>query len=105
MALVDEQCARIVAGTPPVTNDEKAKLALEIPNWTLQEKSMFREWVLKDFKEAITFVNKIAELAEQENHHPDICISYNKVHIELSTHKIGGLSMNDFILAAKIDQL
>ena len=59
----------------------------------------------KDFKEAMKFVNKVAEAAEQEGHHPDIHIYYNKVRLELTTHKIKGLSENDFILAAKINAL
>ncbi|MBI4918558.1 4a-hydroxytetrahydrobiopterin dehydratase, partial [archaeon] len=57
----------------------------------------------EDFKQAISFVNKVAEISEQENHHPDIQINYNLVRITLWTHAISGLSENDFILAAKID--
>ena len=62
-----------------------------------------REYTFKDFIGAINFVNTIAELAEEESHHPDITIRYNTVLLELSTHDVGGLSENDFILAAKID--
>jgi len=105
MALVNEKCGKIPSGTPPLSDNRKSELTIEIPHWLLMENSISREWVCKDFLQAMSFVNKIAELAEQENHHPDIGISYNKVHIELSTHKIGGLSINDFIMAAKIDQI
>ncbi|NMB08603.1 MAG: 4a-hydroxytetrahydrobiopterin dehydratase, partial [Tissierellia bacterium] len=59
----------------------------------------------KNFKEALDFVNKVGELAEEEGHHPDIFLSWGKVIIQLWTHKIGGLHENDFILAAKIDEL
>ena len=64
-----------------------------------------RHFKFKDFTEAIAFVNKVAQIAEQEGHHPDITINYNKVTIELWTHSIGGLSENDFILASKIELL
>jgi 4a-hydroxytetrahydrobiopterin dehydratase len=68
-------------------------------------KKIEQKFKFKYFKEAMVFVNKIAELAESEGHHPDIEISYNKVEIELTTHAIGGLSTNDFILASKIELL
>ncbi|HOS43747.1 MAG TPA: 4a-hydroxytetrahydrobiopterin dehydratase, partial [Armatimonadota bacterium] len=58
-----------------------------------------------DFRAAMAFVNRVADLAEEQGHHPDLHISYRTVRIELSTHTIGGLSKNDFILAAKIDRL
>jgi len=80
----------------------------EIPEWEMDEKSigMKRTWKFKDFKEALTFVNRVGELAESENHHPDISLhNYRKVTITLWTHVIKGLSENDFIMAAKIDQL
>jgi 4a-hydroxytetrahydrobiopterin dehydratase len=64
-----------------------------------------KEHKFKNFKEAMVFVNKVADLAEGEGHHPDIWISWNKVKLELFTHAIHGLSENDFILAAKIEQL
>jgi len=73
--------------------------------WSLSEdtKSISKEYKFKDFIGAINFVNKISEIAESEGHHPDIKINYNKVTLELSTHAIGGLSENDFIVAAKVD--
>ncbi len=77
----------------------------EIPGWILKDNSIEREFLFKDFRESMDFVNKVAEAANQEDHHPDIHIFYNKVRIELTTHKIKGLSKNDFILAAKINAL
>lgn len=69
-------------------------------------KKIQKRFKFKDFKEAMEFLNKVAGVAEQEGHHPDMRVfGYNKVEIELSTHAVGGLSENDFILAAKIDQL
>jgi len=64
---------------------------------------LWREFEFKNFKESMAFVSKVADLGESEGHHPDIRILYNLVHLELSTHSIGGLSENDFILAAKLN--
>jgi len=68
------------------------------------------EWIskelrFKDFKETMAFTNKIADIAEDEGHHPDMQVSYGKLVVELTTHAIKGLSQNDFIIAAKIDEL
>ncbi len=64
-----------------------------------------RQFKFKNFREAISFINKVAEIAEKEGHHPDIYIFYNKVQLDLFTHAVGGLSENDFIMAAKINAL
>ena len=75
-------------------------------NWQLvNEHHLCRSYEFEGWKDAVHFVNKIAELAEAENHHPDVMLSYGKVEVTLFTHKIDGLSENDFSLAAKIDQL
>lgn len=66
---------------------------------------LVKKYTFKDFKEAMAFVGKVAAIAETEGHHPDLHISYNKVRIELTTYAIKGLSVNDFILAAKINQI
>lgn len=105
MNLKDQTCIPCKGGMPPLTQ-EQAKIHLEqIPQWDLKENKIERNFVFKNFKEAMIFVNKIADIAEKEGHHPDITISYNKVHISLTTHAIGGLSVNDFIIASKIDTL
>lgn len=77
------------------------------PEWSLEEggSQLKRRVELADFRAAIDFVNRVAELAEQQGHHPDIAIHWNRVDLVLWTHKIGGLHENDFILAAKIDRL
>ncbi|MBP7006666.1 MAG: 4a-hydroxytetrahydrobiopterin dehydratase [Candidatus Pacebacteria bacterium] len=77
------------------------------PLWVLNEKAdaISKDYKFKDFVEAMAFVNKVADVAESEGHHPDIQISYNKVHIDLTTHAIKGLSENDFIVASKIDKI
>ena len=78
-----------------------------IPAWKLEENGarLVRRFEFEDFKKAIEFVNRVAEIAEEQGHHPDIAIHWNKVDLVLWTHKIGGLHENDFILAAKVDQL
>ena len=105
MTLVREKCRPCQGSeaTLPVAIAEE--LAQQIPEWSLQRKAVERQFRFEDFREAIAFVNKVADLAEGEGHHPDIYISWNKVRLTLTTHKIGGLSRNDFILAAKIDRL
>jgi 4a-hydroxytetrahydrobiopterin dehydratase len=105
MRLVDENCKPVKVGESSLSSQVIKELAVQIPGWIIKDKSIEREFQFRDFKGSIGLVNKIADLAEKQNHHPDICIYYSKVKLDLSTHRIGGLSRNDFILAAKIDQL
>ncbi len=99
------KCTRIDKNILPLDLKTIQQMLKEIPDWIFKTSLLTREFIYKDFEEAMQFVNKVADLAHAEDHHPDIAISYNKVRLNLSTHKIGGLSMNDFILAAKIDLL
>ncbi len=87
-------------------NEQEVKAYLEqLEGWTVTEtKAIEKQYDSKNFVTTMAFANKIAELAEEEDHHPDLHLYYRKVHVVLSTHAIGGLSANDFILAAKIDQ-
>lgn len=97
-------CEGGIAAIPP----EKAPDYLKnLPGWTLlSSRSIEKEWVMKDFVAAIQFIRSIAKIAEAEGHHPDLHLTgYRNLKIELSTHAIGGLSENDFILAAKIEKL
>jgi len=72
--------------------------------WSIVGEKMIRkEFTFINFRQGMAFLNKIAAISEQEGHHPDVCISYSKVSVEIFTHAINGLSENDFILAAKID--
>jgi 4a-hydroxytetrahydrobiopterin dehydratase len=105
MKLSEENCKLPKTADAPLSPEEAKELGLETPLWTVRDKAMERDFNFKDFRHSMAFVNRVAELAELQNHHPDIYITYSKVKLLLSTHKIGGLSRNDFILAAKIDLL
>lgn len=105
MKLQEQKCRPCSGETKPLSYEEAKTLQKEIPQWDLKDYVIERTFKFKDFKEAIGFVNNIAATAEEEGHHPDIHIFYNKVRLELTTHKINGLSQNDFILASKIDML
>jgi 4a-hydroxytetrahydrobiopterin dehydratase len=105
--LLSKKCIPCEGGTLPLTKDEIDVLHEQVSRWTVSEdlKKISNEFKFKDFAEAMVFANKIAALAEEEGHHPDLLVAWGKVGVELSTHAIGGLSENDFILAAKIDAL
>ena len=106
MDLVKKKCLPCDGKTPALAKAEVDVLIIkEIPLWTLRKGHLFRSFKFRGFKEAMVFVNSLADLAEEEGHHPDICIHYNKVEVELWTHAIKGLSENDFIIAAKADIL
>lgn len=106
--LVRRKCGPCEGGVPPMTAEEVQEQVQNLPGWTVTHggQRIKREWRAKNFQAAIDFFNRIAELAEEEGHHPDLQLTgYRNVAVELWTHAIGGLSENDFILAAKIDQL
>jgi len=106
--LTDKKCVACEGGIPPLTREEIAEFQPQVPKWEVAGNglSITRQFSFKDFKQALAFVNKVGALAEEEGHHPDITLfQYKHVLISLWTHAIGGLSENDFILAAKIDTL
>jgi len=105
--LLKKKCVPCEGGEMPLgEGSAKEMWKLINPQWILDKKKISRSFEFKDFAEAVSFINKVAEIAELEGHHPDMNLhSYKKVDIDLSTHAIDGLSGNDFILAAKIDKL
>ncbi|MEM4296008.1 MAG: 4a-hydroxytetrahydrobiopterin dehydratase [Candidatus Anstonellales archaeon] len=108
MDLTKKHCIPCEGGFPPMSNKEENEYIKKIKGWTLNRNGIHKiskYFVFKNFVDAMAFVNNVALIAEQEGHHPDIHISYNKVLIESYTHAIKGLSENDFILAAKIDKI
>jgi 4a-hydroxytetrahydrobiopterin dehydratase len=105
--LLSKKCIPCEGGTLPLSKDEIDVLHEQVPEWVVSSdiKKISRAFKFKDFAEAMIFANKIATVAEEEGHHPDLLVAWGKLGVELSTHAIGGLSENDFILAAKIDAL
>ena len=106
--LQQEHCIPCEGGALPLTAVEYNPLLLQLgANWSIKDgKTLTKEFIFTNFKDALAFINQVGAIAETENHHPDINLyDYKKVTINLSTHAIGGLSKNDFIVAAKIGAL
>ncbi|TAL33280.1 MAG: 4a-hydroxytetrahydrobiopterin dehydratase [Spirochaetes bacterium] len=104
--LAQRKCAPCDAGTPPMNAKEIELLVGQVGEWKVVDNHhLARDFKFRNFREALDFVNRIGAVAEAEGHHPDIMLSWGKVSVTLLTHKIHGLSENDFILAAKIDAL
>ncbi len=107
MDYASKKCVPCERGAPAFTPAQVEEAVRSLSGWDVQggHTKIHKHHRFKDFKEAMRFVNAIADLAEAEGHHPDFAVSWNKVDVTLWTHAVGGLSENDFILAAKIDQL
>ncbi len=106
MNLTEQKCMACEGGVNAFSKDEAEILLKQIPGWGLLEngRSISKKYSFKNFIEALAFINKVGSISESEGHHPDIHLTdYKYVAINLSTHAVGGLSQNDFILAAKID--
>ena len=107
MDLLKKKCVPCEGGALPLTGEEAKKYMDMVSGWSLDAKGqkISKEFKFKDFIGAINFVERVADVANMEDHHPDIHIHYNKVLLELWTHAIGGLSENDFIVAAKVNAI
>jgi 4a-hydroxytetrahydrobiopterin dehydratase len=106
--LTTKKCSPCEGGVPAYSPEEAKKQIEKLPGWklTADGQRIRREWVVKNFMAGINFFDDVARLAEEEGHHPDLHLAgYRNAAIEIWTHAIGGLSENDFILAAKIDEL
>jgi 4a-hydroxytetrahydrobiopterin dehydratase len=105
--LAEKKCTPCQGGVEPLHGEELRQRAEQLgPGWQIVEgKRLEKSFKFEDFRQALNFVNRVGEVAEEENHHPDVYLAYGQAKITLWTHKIGGLHDNDFILAAKIDQL
>lgn len=106
-ALNARQCTPCQGGIPPMEKEEAEKYLAETPGWILEDDGtrIKRTFKFDDYASTLDFVKQVADLAEQENHHPDIFFGYGVCEIEIQTHKIHGLHENDFILASKINQI
>jgi 4a-hydroxytetrahydrobiopterin dehydratase len=104
--LSQKKCVPCRGGIPKLTGDEAKIFLADLSDWLLVEgHHIEKTFKFTDFKDALQFVNQVGEIAEDENHHPDMILSWGKVVVSIWTHKIDGLHENDFILAAKIDEL
>ncbi|MFN7947364.1 MAG: 4a-hydroxytetrahydrobiopterin dehydratase [Blastocatellia bacterium] len=99
-------CVPCRGGVPPLKGEEIAKLHAQLEGWQVTgEHHLEKSYSFPDFRQALDFTNRVGELAEEQDHHPDIYLAWGKVGIKIWTHKIDGLTESDFILAAKIDEL
>jgi len=90
---------------PSLPLEEARSLLQQVSGWQIRGNKLEKTFKFADFVSAMSFLNRVAEVAEAEGHHPDFCVHYSKVEMTLWTHAAGGLTENDFILAAKIDGL
>lgn len=109
MALKDQKCVVCQVGAPTVTDEEILKFKADVPEWEVVEedgmKKIRREFSFKDFREALYFVDRVGAEAEEQQHHPKLLLEWGKVGVWWWTHKIKGLHENDFVMAAKTDEV
>lgn len=98
-------CAPCSGETPKLAPEQLRAALQALPGWRLEDGALRRRYEFKDFAGALAFTHRVGGLAEEEGHHPDLCLGWGYVEVELKTHAIGGLSENDLILAAKIGEL
>jgi 4a-hydroxytetrahydrobiopterin dehydratase len=104
--LASKTCVPCKGGVPPLKGEQLDALRRQVPEWeVVEEHHLRRHFRLKNFREALDFVNKVGELAEEQGHHPDIYLGWGRVEVLVWTHKINGLTESDFIFAAKVDTL
>jgi 4a-hydroxytetrahydrobiopterin dehydratase len=107
MSLADSHCIPCRGGVTPLSAEQVHTHLAGLSGWALAAdgKSIEKQWKFKDFSQAMAFVNRVGVIAEAEDHHPDIAFGWGYVRLTLCTHSIGGLHLNDFIVAAQVDRL
>lgn len=107
MSLTEKKCVPCEGGTQPLDTDTVKALVAQVPEWKVSDdfKKISRRFEFKGFYKTMAFINAMAWIANREVHHPDFSAGYNYCTVNLTTHAIDGLSENDFIVAAKIDEL
>jgi len=104
MGLAEKTCVPCRGGVPPLTRQQFEAMLSELDGWEVRDdKRLEKSFKFDDFASAMRLANAVAEIAEQEGHHPDLLVRWGELKVELWTHKIDGLTESDFILAAKID--
>ena len=105
-SLADNKCVPCRGGTPPLTDEQIQPLLAQLEGWQVEDdKKLIKTYKLKNWIEAVDFVNRISPVAEAEGHHPDLYLRWGEVRVYLWTHKIDGLTESDFYMAAKIDRV
>jgi 4a-hydroxytetrahydrobiopterin dehydratase len=102
--LIEQRC-HPVDGQPAMSADQIAAHLARVPGWSLVEGAIEKSFSHRDFHHTMAFVNAVAWIAHVEDHHPDLRVSYNRCTVRFNTHSVAGLSVNDFICAAKVDRL
>ena len=107
MSLVEKRCVPCRGGIPPLPREDAEQLLAETPGWSLNDEAtaIERAFRFPDFAAALAFVNRVGELAEAEDHHPDVSFGWGYCRVVFQTHKIKGLHENDFVMAAKVNRL
>jgi 4a-hydroxytetrahydrobiopterin dehydratase len=107
--LAERHCVPCEGGVHPMAEEQEAPLLAQLPGWRVEEadghRQLVRAFRFGDFVGAVDFVNRITPVAEAEGHHPDLLVTWGRVRVQLWTHAAGGLTENDFVLAAKIDRV
>jgi 4a-hydroxytetrahydrobiopterin dehydratase len=101
--LANRNCVPCRGDTPPLKGEELEGLRQQVPDWEIvEEHHLRRTFKFKNFREALGFVNRVGELAEEQGHHPDISYGWGYAEVTVFTHKIDGLTESDFVFAAKV---
>ncbi len=101
--LRSKHCKELPPGSLALTSKQIGPMLTALKGWKCQSGQLFKTFLFKDYYHTMAFVNAVAWLAHQENHHPDLNVGYNRCTVRYCTHSVGGLSENDFICAAKVD--
>jgi 4a-hydroxytetrahydrobiopterin dehydratase len=103
--LLKQRCEPCTAQTPKLAGDELARRLKDVPGYALEGERIVRTYRFKNYYETMAFVNAVAWIAHAEDHHPDLEVFYDRVVVRYSTHAASGLTLNDFVCAAKVNQL
>jgi 4a-hydroxytetrahydrobiopterin dehydratase len=104
--LSEKHCVPCRGGVPPLQGEQLIPYAQQLPDWKIiEEHHLGKSFLFPDFKAGLDFVNRLGAVAEAEGHHPDLCLAWGKVDVQIYTHKIRGLTESDFVMAAKVDEV
>jgi len=99
------QCRPLAQGTPSLSSAEVEALLRDFPGWTMRQGTISKDFAFPDYHHTLAFVNTVAWIAHQQDHHPELNVCYDHCRVSFNTHSIGGISENDFICAAKVEGL